>query len=110
MLADNIRKLRKERGLTQTELGEKLGFRHSTIAGYESGRTVPTGDVLEKIAKALGVGIAELYDGNSDPGNTPNITTIIKDKQMEMLIQQQELLAAQHKTIDKLVEIIGRDK
>lgn len=37
MLAENIRKLRKERGLTQTELGEKLGFRHSTIAGYDPG-------------------------------------------------------------------------
>lgn len=37
MLAENIRKLLKEKGLTHTELGDKLGFRHSAIAGYESG-------------------------------------------------------------------------
>ena len=40
MMAKNIRKLRKEKGLTQTELGDKLGFRHSTIAGYDPGMTV----------------------------------------------------------------------
>ena len=109
MISHNIRNLRKQCNLTQTELGQKIGYRHSTIAGYESGRTVPTADIMEKLAKAFDVPVASLYEENPQTEKTVHeVSSSLVEQQMSMLQQQQEMLKAQHKTIDTLVEIIGR--
>lgn len=44
---------RKEKGLTQRELAEKIGTKQSVISRLEIGRTNPTISFLQKIAKAL---------------------------------------------------------
>lgn len=49
-----IRESRKSQGLTQEELGERLGLSKSTINRFESGRNNLTLDTLEKIMVALG--------------------------------------------------------
>jgi transcriptional regulator with XRE-family HTH domain len=56
----NIATLRKERGLSQAALAEKLGVTQASIANYESGRREPSITMLRKIAAALGVDIATL--------------------------------------------------
>ena len=38
MTGERIKKLRKEKGLTQQQLGEMLGVQKSAIAKYENGR------------------------------------------------------------------------
>lgn len=50
-----IREARKRKGLTQRELGEKLGIGEPTVNKYESGKQNPTVDTLKRIADALGV-------------------------------------------------------
>lgn len=49
-LGRNIRYLRDQLGITQTELGRHLGKAKTTIAGYEQGVRMPTVDVLRQIA------------------------------------------------------------
>jgi len=44
---------RKEIGLTQFELAERLGVHRVTVARYESGLRTPPPDVAERIAKEL---------------------------------------------------------
>lgn len=46
-----IKELRLEQGLTQQELGVKLGFCNQTISFWESGKREPDLDSLIKIAK-----------------------------------------------------------
>lgn len=48
-------------GLTQKELGEKIGVKHNTISSYESGKNEPEQDMLFKIAAALDISINELF-------------------------------------------------
>ncbi|UHG93189.1 helix-turn-helix domain-containing protein [Spirosoma oryzicola] len=48
-----IKKLRKERNLTQTELGERMGVKKSAIALYEKGRDNISLTTLKRIADAL---------------------------------------------------------
>ena len=55
-----IRQYRKERHLTQKELGEKCLMPDSQIRQYETGRIVPKLDTLQRIAAALNVDISEL--------------------------------------------------
>lgn len=49
----NIKRYRKERGLTQEELANKTGIQRTTISKYEKGILTPTSYNLEDIEKAL---------------------------------------------------------
>ncbi|KKT22510.1 hypothetical protein A2108_03130 [Candidatus Wolfebacteria bacterium GWA1_42_9] len=60
-IAKNIRKHRKERGLSQDKLSRLADISHATIIKIESGGIQsPTIGTVQKIAKALGVSIEEL--------------------------------------------------
>lgn len=55
----NIRKFRKERGVTQAELAKNIGVSRSTIAKYENGERTPSLSTLQKIADFLKISISE---------------------------------------------------
>ena len=55
-----IRKLRKERGLTQQQVANYLNLDRSTYAYYESGRTRMNIDVIVKLAHFYQIRYAEL--------------------------------------------------
>ena len=48
-----IAKLRRARGLTQTDLAREAGIIRQVVVAVETGRTVPTLTTLERIARAL---------------------------------------------------------
>ncbi len=50
---NQIRDVRKAKGLTQKQLGEKLSITESTVNGYETGHQNLTIETLQKIADAL---------------------------------------------------------
>lgn len=66
-LGDTIRKYRKEKGLTQKELGQLCGINESQIRRYELGgkNSKPKLETIQKIAKALEVSIFDLLDFDS---------------------------------------------
>ena len=53
-LGQYIRERRLDAGISQTQLGRKMGMSDSCTSLWESGRTIPSFDNLGKIAKALG--------------------------------------------------------
>ena len=54
MLNDNIKNLRKAKGLSQDELAIKLNVVRQTISKWEKGLSVPDSEMLLTIAEALG--------------------------------------------------------
>ena len=52
---ENLKNLRKGRGMTQSELGSKIGLSKAVISKYETGLGYPSFDVLIRIAKFFGV-------------------------------------------------------
>jgi transcriptional regulator with XRE-family HTH domain len=61
MLAQNIKKLRKQRKLSQEELAKKAGVTYSTLIKLESGvNKNPTIKTIQQIAAALAVSLDEL--------------------------------------------------
>ena len=58
---ENIARLRKEKGWTQAELGEKLGVSNQAVSKWESGMTMPDVMLLPDIAKMFNVSIDDLY-------------------------------------------------
>lgn len=59
-VGQKIKNARKKAGLTQKELGDKLGVSYQMIAQYESDRRKPKIDTLRRICNALGITISEL--------------------------------------------------
>lgn len=62
LLGANIRQLRKKRRLTQEGLAEMCGIHYKFLGGIERGNANPTLTVLRKIAKAMNVSLAELFN------------------------------------------------
>ena len=60
-IANNIRKIRQEKGISQDRLSKLADLSLNTVVNVESGANPnPTIETLSKIATALGVGIDDL--------------------------------------------------
>jgi len=62
LIGDRIRNLRKERGLSQEELGWKSELHHTYIGAVERGEKNCSIDTLSKIGTGLDVSINDLFD------------------------------------------------
>ena len=75
----NIKRLRKERGLTQRALADKCGISAQAISNYESGANDATMENIFKIAAVLKCRLAELkpslaeFDNNKETEHMSNI-------------------------------------
>jgi transcriptional regulator with XRE-family HTH domain len=68
-LKDAIRRLRKNAGLSQGELADKVGTTQKVISDYERGRTNPSNELLPLMAKLFGVTVDDLLDAKNLPDN-----------------------------------------
>lgn len=59
-----IKCLREQKGITQAELAEKLSVSSKTISKWETAKGLPDITLIEPLAQALGVSVAELMSGN----------------------------------------------
>ncbi len=58
-----IKTLRKNRGITQTALGDLLGVSSKTVSKWETAKGLPDISLLQPLAKVLGVSVIELMNG-----------------------------------------------
>jgi len=65
-LAELVYALRTRAGLTQTELARRMGTTQSSIARIESGGSLPTLDMLSRLAHATGSTLRLAAPGVSD--------------------------------------------
>ena len=64
LTADTVKTLREQRGLTQRALAEAVGVTDKAVSKWESGRGLPDVSLVEPLAQALGVSVAELLTGD----------------------------------------------
>ncbi len=65
-IGDRIKELRINKGLTQLELADKLGFTSQTISNWESGIREPDVDALSQLANLFNVSLDYLLLGKKD--------------------------------------------
>lgn len=63
--AENLRRERKSRGLTQSELANRVGVSQTIVSQWESTERYPTLDKIYDIANALKISVSALVDANS---------------------------------------------
>ena len=73
---ETLRKLRKERGLSQKQLGEQLFVYNSTIARWENGLRLPDATMISRLAKCLGVDANTLFDLAAESDENPNVIMV----------------------------------
>jgi transcriptional regulator with XRE-family HTH domain len=60
-IGEKIRKVREAKGLSQKEISAMVNMDQSQYSKIENDKTDPTTSTLEKIAKALGIDVSELF-------------------------------------------------
>ncbi len=60
-MKNNLERIRKERGLKQTELSEALGVSRQTISSLENGRYNPSIILALKIARFFQLAVEEIF-------------------------------------------------
>ena len=76
-IGEKIRRIRKERGLTQGDLADRSGVSFRSIQDIEASKRTPRSDTLEMLAQALGVQPGELLS-STEPSSHSLSTTVIQ--------------------------------
>ena len=63
--AQTIKKLREEKGLTQTALAEKIGVSSKAVSKWETSKGLPDISLIEPLSQVLGVSVMELMSGDT---------------------------------------------
>ncbi|MDR0641484.1 MAG: helix-turn-helix transcriptional regulator [Treponema sp.] len=61
ILSKNLRENRRKCGFSQEQLAEKAGISTQYLAMIEIARKFPTSEVLERLARAMGIKVYELF-------------------------------------------------
>ena len=75
-----IAELRKKQGLTQQDLGDKVGVGFRAVSKWERGLTLPDISIINELSKILGISSDELLTGELKNKEEKNIKTEIKKK------------------------------
>ena len=66
IVAANLATLRKENGLTQAELAEKLNYSDKAVSRWEHGDTLPDINVLMQLCEFYGITLNTLVNENAE--------------------------------------------
>ena len=80
MLSENIKALRKEKGLSQEELAVKLNVVRQTVSKWEQNLSVPDSEMLIKIAEVFDVSVSSLLGETIEKDNTKSELAEISQK------------------------------
>lgn len=79
MLKDNIKIIRKSKGLSQEELAIKLNVVRQTISKWEQGLSVPDSELLVSLSDALDTSVSTLLGENITKQNENSLKKYLKN-------------------------------
>jgi len=74
--AETLKKLRKEKGLSQAQLGIKMFVNGSTVTRWENGTRLPDAAMITRLAKVLEVDLGTLLSTAAESDESPNIIMV----------------------------------
>lgn len=100
MLKENLVTLRKQKGLSQETVADRLHVVRQTVSKWEKGLSVPDADALQRLAELYEVSVSQLLGENIDGEPTP-------DRVAEQLAAINEQLAIKNRRARRIWKIIG---
>ncbi|MGN0326431.1 MAG: helix-turn-helix domain-containing protein [Lachnospiraceae bacterium] len=98
MLNENIKNLRKSKGLSQEELAIKLNVVRQTVSKWENGLSVPDSSMLILLADELDTSVSVLLGENVQENSSDDIKTI-SEKLEAINLQLAKISMARVKTV-----------
>ncbi|MGN0413745.1 MAG: helix-turn-helix domain-containing protein [Lachnospiraceae bacterium] len=95
-----IQQTRKEHGMTQKELADKLGISDKTVSKWETGKGMPDMDFLVPLCSALDINVNELLSG--EKLSLTNYSEKAEENMMNLLKENEE-----HKKGTLLQNVLG---
>lgn len=100
-LGSRIQQLRKDGGMTQSQLSSRIGISMTQLVRYENKSVQPTADTLKKLSDVFGTSIDFLVNGNTDE----KAAASLKDNDLLVQFQEVEKLNEDDKiVIKKLID------
>lgn len=103
-MGEFLRELRKEKGLTQEELGEKFYVTSRTVSRWETGTSMPDLTILVELADFYDVDIREIIDGERKSENMDKET---KDTLLKVAEYADEITQEEKKKLSKQTFILS---
>lgn len=100
-LGGRIMQLRKEKGLSQTDLANQVGVSYAQIGRYETKGTQPSADILKKLADALNTTSDFLMNGNKDD---KAVATLNDNELLKQFKEVDKMSPEDQDTIKKLID------
>lgn len=85
-LGKRIAALRREKGMKQDELAEKLGVSAQAVSKWENDQTCPDISLLPLLAKTLGVTVDELLSGKQESAPAVQIVPVDERKDIKNMM------------------------
>lgn len=73
-----ISELRKDEGLTQEQLAEKIGVTQKSVSRWETGKNMPDVSLLQLLSSELNISVSELLEGEKNEAEKKNTDEAIK--------------------------------
>lgn len=80
LFSETLKKIRMERGLSQTQLGKQLFVNQSTVARWESGSRLPDATMITQLSRILDVDISTLLLAAAQSEESPHIIIVDDNK------------------------------
>lgn len=105
---NRIEILRKELGLTQEQLADKLGLSQRAIGFYEKGEREPRNETLSKMSELFNASIDYIL-GNSDVRNPSKYDEELVKFGLKLKKEYEPPTAEQKKQIEDFIEFVLKD-
>ena len=102
ILGEKIKRKRKQRGLTQEQLAEKIDISTRNLSNIEIGLNYPKAETLEKILKSLNITTEELFANNHIKSKEELVSEI--KKYVEIIKDDQYKLELIYKILKSVIE------
>ena len=100
MFGENLKTLRKNKGITQEELAARLNIVRQTVSKGEKGQSVPDSEMLVRLAEIFEVPVSQLLGGPIEPDAQP-------DALAEQLARINEQLVIKNRRSKRVWKTIG---
>lgn len=79
VLEEKLTYLRKEKGLSQLQLADKMEVSRQAVSSWESGATVPSSGNLKRLSDLYDVSLDYLFDDNVDISDAKNDSVVTSE-------------------------------
>ena len=76
LFAETLKKLRREKGLSQIQLGKRMFVNNSTVARWENGSRLPDAAMIARLSRVLDVDVSTLLASAAESDESPSIIMV----------------------------------